>query len=71
VTWALELGEAAALQSFGAVAVEVVNAESPLDTLFAEQVVRRFRGYCGRPPDRSSMPYMSAHADDNVCVANY
>jgi len=42
VSEALELGEAAALQSFGAVAVEVVNTEFTVGGLFAEQVVGVF-----------------------------
>ena len=59
VSEALELGETAALQSFGTVAVEVVNAEFPVGGLFAKQVVGDFADVVADRQHCSSCPMCS------------
>jgi hypothetical protein len=58
----LELGEAAALEAFGAVAVEVIDAEFAVGGLFAEQVVGDFEDMAAHCQHCSSMPYVAAQA---------
>ena len=62
VAEALELSEAAALEAFGVVAVEVFSAEVPVGGLFAEQVVGDLEDVAPDGQYCSSMPYMSAQA---------
>jgi hypothetical protein len=60
VAEALQLGEATALEPFGAEAIEVVCAEFAIIGLFCEQVISDFENMAADREHRPSMPYMCA-----------